>query len=263
MKKILFIIILIIFSFIFISHTVLAASSAVQVKGNIPSTGSIKIFGYTGAYDKIEAQAARVYAQTTADATGYFLLDQVALADNTQELCLTSIDSLDRTSFPTCIPVVPSINSIGPIVLPPTLSLNSPDQSANQAVIVTGQTIPTSVVKIVLSKQNSFLWAILPNPAYAFNLPEYGINPDQKGNFSFKLSSNSSGKYRIFALSHFSGNPTPKSQTLLLTIPSAWGWWLILIIPLVVLTIILRHRKNWVGRLHLFVEAISSHQHLH
>jgi len=187
----------------------------------------LTLFGYTGADCLVYLQGQRVFEEINANSSGYFEFTKIFLPlpnPGYPELCLTSIDNQQRITFPTCLPPLPTGPyhiEIGPVLLPPTLTLSQGTFAPNQQVIASGQAIPNSTVNIYLSNQKSRLSLI--KPALAYNLPHYQANANKDGSFEFNLPVNYS-KWRVFAASEFEENPSPKSNTLTFKVLTPLGW---------------------------------------
>ena len=88
----------------------------------------VSIFGYTAPKVRVELSSQNVFDVTFSNDEGYYLFDKTLLPKNPGELCLSSLDDSGRRSVPTCIPAPPATNyhtDIGPIILPPTITLDS------------------------------------------------------------------------------------------------------------------------------------------
>ena len=209
----------------------------------------LTLFGWTSPFALVELRGSQVYAETTANIQGYFYFDRVFLPQtaNSPELCLSAIDTQDRTSFPTCLPPLPMglyHIRIGPVLLAPTLSLEKGSFLAGQQVAARGETIPNTEVTIFLANEikKSLLRGgaptgddssevgrknLLVKSAYAFSLPQYQIISDETGHFEFNLPAGRGGvtppaTWRVFASADYLDSPTPKSNTLAFKI---LFWW--------------------------------------
>lgn len=193
----------------------------------------LTIFGYTSPQALVKLDGFRTADHVISDTTGYFRFEKVylPLADpNYPELCLTSVDTQSRlANFPTCLPSLPSgrLNIIvGPVLLPPTISLEKGDFLASQQVVAKGSTIPNAKVKIYLAN-NLHKKLSLIKPAEAYSLPSLETISDGNGNFEFNLPADQPSLWRLFASAEFAGSPTPKSNTLIFKILTWWAWlWL-------------------------------------
>jgi len=140
---------------------------------------------------------------------------------------------LGRLTNPVCLPPFP-VNynvTIGPVLMPPTLSLDKSDYWVGDEVILSGQTIPETNVSLstFTDDKNSLLSQITNkiNPqVYAFSLPKLEAKTDKSGNFSIALPSSSAKKFRLFAQTQFQNEQSPKSVNLTLKI---LPWWMIII----------------------------------
>jgi hypothetical protein len=139
---------------------------------------------------------------------------------------------LGRLTNPVCLPPFP-VNynvTIGPVLMPPTLSLDKSDYWVGDEVILSGQTIPETSVSLstFTDEKNTLISQIIKkiNPqVYAFSLPKLETKTDKSGNFSIALPSSSAKKFRLFAQTHFQNENSPKSVKLTLKI---FPWWMII-----------------------------------
>ena len=206
----------------------------------------LTLFGWTSPQSLVELQGQRVSESVIANEQGYFFFDRILLPaprsprsasgvgevePTYPELCLSSIDSLSRVSFPTCLPPLPLGSfdiSIGPVLLPPTLSLSKGNFLPNEQVIAQGLTIPNSEVNIFLANNltHSLRFSFIPS-VYAYFIPRYQIKADANGHFEFNLPSSpptSGTSWKIFAAATYLGSPSPKSNTLTFRILGWWEW---------------------------------------
>ncbi len=127
-------------------------SKSVNVSVFIGDFGQYRfnLFGYTSPLSLVTIEGSRIYDQTYSDKKGYFVFANRFFPRNTKETCLTSQDQLGRLSQPTCLPPFIPKNGllIGPVILPPTLSLDKSDYYIDDEVILSGQTIPNSEINL-------------------------------------------------------------------------------------------------------------------
>lgn len=190
------------------------------------------LFGYTSPKALVNFQGLGIFDQTYADETGYFEFKNRFSPFSPREACLTAQDQLGRLTNPVCLPPFPVDYdvTIGPVLMPPTLSLNKSDYWVGDEVILSGQSIPESNISLstFTEEKNSLLSQIIKkiNPqVYAFSLPKLETKTDKKGNFSIALPSSSAKKIRLFAQTKFQNENSPKSVNLTLKI---LPWWMII-----------------------------------
>ncbi len=194
----------------------------------------LTLFGYTSPQALVQLEGQRVAEEVVAGQNGFFFFDRIFLPKpNPQypELCLTSIDTQSRISFPNCLPPLPTepfnIN-IGPVLLPPTFTLAKGSFLPKEQIVAEGLTIPNSEVIIYLANdaaKKSFISRLVP-AAFAYTLPQYQTQADQNGRFEFNLPTIKRSNWKIFAGALYQGSPTPKSNTLNFKIQSWWEWFL-------------------------------------
>lgn len=207
-QKIPFLIIFFLFSFGLSSLK--QAKAQVPIKAEIESEFNLKLYGYASPDTIIEAASIRTFGHTLSGPDGYFIFDNLPISGQTGEICLQAIDNANRTSIPLCLPVrLASLGSgqaslplnkhtIGPVILPPTLSLSHREIFVNQHVVLRGKSLSNS--KISLS--------VYPGPIL------HQVNTDSSGNFEFPLPVKTPSVGRIFAFGEYNNYPIPKSQTL-------------------------------------------------
>jgi hypothetical protein len=217
------------------------------------------LFGYTSPKALVSIEGASISDQTYADDVGYFEFHNRFSPQNPHEICLISQDQLGRISTPVCIPPFPTTYDaqIGPVLLPPTISLNIPNQNnpnnnnyyMGDEIIVSGQTIPnTNVSFSVFTDEKSakgllaniYGWNILgfAKPVEAFFFPQLSTKSDNYGNYSMMLPSSNPSYLRLFAQTNFKDSDSPKSNGLNLQI---YPVWMMIIQTLISLLLILKN----------------------
>jgi hypothetical protein len=196
--------------------------------------GRLTLFGYTSPQALVQLGGRQVAEEVIAEENGFFFFDRIFLPKpNPQypELCLTSIDTQSRISFPNCLPPLPTgpfDMSIGPVLLPPTFTLTKGSFLPKEQIVAAGLTIPNSNVMIYLAndaRKKSLLSRLVPE-TFAYNLPQYQTQSDQNGRFEFNLPTIKRANWKIFAGANWQSFPTPKSNTLNFKIQSWWEWFL-------------------------------------
>ncbi len=185
----------------------------------------LRLWGYGPSNSRVELSGRAVSDSTYARTDGYFEFSKAFLPAPTDflypELCLIGIDQIGRATTPNCIPPLPATEfsyDIGPIILPPTLSLEAGNTTPENQVAASGSTIPNSEVKIVLAEGESVRSLTdfsLVRQAKAYYIPNYTVKSDSRGYFSFNMPAATSDKWRVFAITTYSpGATSPKSNTL-------------------------------------------------
>jgi hypothetical protein len=195
-------------------------SHSVAVTASLPES-DITLFGFTCPFAKVELTSTNTYAQTTSNFFGFFVFSRLILPRNSSDLCLQTIDDNHRLSHPVCIPPPPATNyhtNIGPVILPPTLTLDSFNAKPLATVVSSGQSIPNSTVKIHFYQANPA--PSFPKSVAAFSLPSLDITTDDSGNFSFSLPTSYATNYRLFATVNYFDQSSPGSNTLGYALPS-------------------------------------------
>lgn len=199
-------------------------SAHVSISASI-GENRITIFGYTSPHSRVELSSPRVFTITYSNADGFFLFDKVLLPKNPLDLCLNSTDENGRYTAPVCIPAPPATNyhtDTGPILLPPTISLDRDKINPYDTIVTSGQSIPNSQVYLHFYKVNDSALSF-PRQIFAYSLPPLMATTDQQGNFSVNLPTAYNSNYRLYASSRFKDNYSPKSNTLIYLLPSLFA----------------------------------------
>lgn len=208
------------------------------------------LFGYTSPGALVSVTNPGMYVDTTADKSGYFEFHNFFSRLLIEDICLTAQDQEGRVTMPVCIPPVPAGDnlSIGPVVMPPTISLNGDSFYAGDSVVVTGETTPNANIKLSLFTDESksslgqsedkgstlalrFMDTLTSkftviHTVYAATKPKKDIQADGHGHYTLALTSNQAEYYRTFAQTRFNNDYSLKSNTLNFDIFP--GWFLIM-----------------------------------
>jgi len=236
------------FFLFFLSHSchALEFDKSISVSAAIDHH-SVTIFGYSSPLTRVELSGQRTFAVTYSDNSGYFIFDKTLIPGNAGELCLTTIDDNHRLSNPVCLPPLSSFtyhHHIGPVILPPTLTLDADSLKPNSTTVASGQSIPNSQIDIYLFQVTDHPLTFIP-AAHALSLPVFTTFTDNLGNYNFSLPTAYSSNYRLFSTVHYLDNFSPKSNTLIYTLPSLLFLFLqqnailIILLPLFTFTLIL------------------------
>ena len=215
------------------------------------------LFGYTSPYAMVTFEGMGIFDQTTANNKGYFEFNNRFSPFSKREACLSSKDQFGRLSSPVCLPPFP-INyniSIGPVIMPPTVSLDKKDYFMGDQVMLSGQAVPNTDVKLSVfgedGKMNELIAKenVIPaeagiqtnyrldpllqgddksnifffiRPVEAFTFPELTAKSDDKGNFSINLPSSTPNKFRLFGQTNFKKSISSNSVKLSLDILPVW-----------------------------------------
>lgn len=225
-----------------------STSSSVEVSLSIGEY-RFNLFGYSSPGALVTFSGMGIYDQTYADEAGYFQFKNRFSPFSPREACLTARDQLGRLTTPVCLPPFPTNYNmtIGPVLMPPTLSLNKNDYWVGDEVILTGQTIPKSQVNLSMftksesqnpksetitkiknsSAQNkNVLNFMVIKPVEAFSFPQLETAADEEGNFSLALPSSKSETFRLFTQTNYQKERSPQSLKLTVKI---LPWWMVII----------------------------------
>lgn len=192
------------------------------------------LYGYSSPNALVNLDGMGIYDQTYADNTGYFEFKDRFSPQAPREACLTAQDQFGRTTAPNCIPPFPTQYdaTIGPIIMPPTVSLDASHYYQGDEVKLSGQTIPNSPISFstfvdekasllnYLSRLPSYF--SLVKPVQAFTFPQLSTQADNKGNFSLALPSSHPEFFRLFAQTAYDNSNSPQSINLNLKILPVW-----------------------------------------
>ncbi|MFH0979757.1 MAG: hypothetical protein V1803_02335 [Candidatus Roizmanbacteria bacterium] len=193
------------------------------------------LFGYSSPGALVSLNGQGIADETYADITGYFEFKNNFSPFLPREACLNARDQFGRISTPVCLPPFPIQYSvvIGPVIVPPTISLDKPNYFIGDEVILTGQTLPDANINLSIFTQPSTF--ILPNlfpllssnfhlikPVEAFSIPKLTTKSDNKGNFSLALPSSQAQNYRLFTQVDYQDEPSANSLALSLKILPIW-----------------------------------------
>lgn len=187
------------------------------------------LWGYTSPNALVSFSGQGIYEETQSDKTGYFEFKNRFSPFSPNEACLQAKDKTGRLTSPVCLPPFPVKTnvSIGPVIMPPTLSLDKNEYFVGDEVVLKGETLPKS--KIVLSmfnKPNKTLNLLsfknFIKPVEAFSLPKIEIQSDEKGNFSVGLPSSQAETFRLFSQVRYQDTNSQNSLTLTLKIKDLW-----------------------------------------
>lgn len=172
-----------------------------------------RLFGYTSPYALVKLEGRAIYDETYANSEGYFEFSNRFSPKESQETCLTAQDQLGRISSPVCIPPFPTNRDvvIGPVLMPPTLTMNKSDYFVGDQVVLTGQTIPNTSVKLASFTSDA-----------KRALPGIETPADKDGNYGVQMPSSATKEYRTFTQTKYDGQDSPKSRTLDYSILPIW-----------------------------------------
>lgn len=190
------------------------------------------LYGYTSPFAEVTFVGQGIADQTTADETGYFEFKNRFSPFSPHEACLSAKDQFGRISSPVCLPPFPTQYdvTIGPVIMPPTISFDKSIYFIGDEVILTGQTIPNTDVNLsIFTQQSNSLFVKLLSSfklikqVEAFNLPKLTFKSDEKGNFSISLPSSQAQNFKVFTQVNYLKNQSANSISLKLQIEPIWA----------------------------------------
>lgn len=183
------------------------------------------LYGYTSPQALVTLEGMGILDHSYADDNGYFQFSTLFSSKSSREACLSSKDPLGRLSSPVCLPPFPAGNdvSVGSVIMPPTVSLNSQNYYMGDQIILSGQAVPNTEVNLSMfgnnEKTSSFA---LIRPVEAFTFPELKVKSDNKGNFSINLPSSNPNRFRLFAQANFLKSVSTNSINLNFDVLPIW-----------------------------------------
>lgn len=187
------------------------------------------LFGYTSPQALVTIEGVGIYDQTYANKEGFFSFDNSFSPLSPRETCLQAQDQFGRNTAPVCLPPFPTTynTTIGPIIMPPTLSFDKNDYYMTDQIELSGQTIPnTSVDLSVFIDENKSIVNYIANSLVksveAITFPELSTNSDEKGNYSISIPSSHPNFYRMFMTTNYLDSDSPKSITLNIKVLPIW-----------------------------------------
>lgn len=203
----------------YLEKTIVSPSVIISATIGIPK---MTLWGYGPANSVVEVTGTGVDQKTTSQSDGYYSFDLIYLHDSMSfpELCITAVDLDGRVTPPTCIPPIEEGNyfyNVGPVILPPTISLGAPETNPGSQVSAQGTAIPNTEIVVKLAQGETGTTSFkLVSEVLAFYIPSYTVTSDSKGNYSFNMPIKPGRTWRVFAFNNYEGNPSPKSNTLVL-----------------------------------------------
>ena len=190
------------------------------------------LFGYTSPFAVVTFSGLGIFDQTTADENGYFIFKNRFSPFSPREACLTVQDQFGRLTSPLCLPPFPVDYNveIGPVIMPPTLSLNKNEYWVGDEVVLTGQSIPNSQIDLSFFPQKKLspsiaFFAKIFSSVLAESPNQLQGYTDEKGNFSINLSLSQAQKIKLFTRVNFEEKSSPESRKLTVNI---LPWWMII-----------------------------------
>jgi len=186
--------------------------------------------GYSSPGALVTIQGMGIYDQTFANRDGYFQFSNSFSPFSPREACLTAQDQLGRLTSPVCLPPFSTNRNItiGPVILPPTVSLDKDVYYVGDEAILSGQSIPNSqiVLSTFVKNKSPRIITQIVKPVYADTIPQLTIKTDAKGNYSVALPSSSDEAMRLFTQTKYNEQPSAQSINLNIKI---WPVWMMVI----------------------------------
>lgn len=192
-----------------------AFASYVQVAARV-GQNEFTLFGYSSPKAKVHLEGVGIYDTSVSDSKGYFKFKNRFSPLSKREVCLSAKDQVGRLTFPICIPLFPKEKdiTIGPIILPPTISTDKNTYFVDDSVVISGQTIPDTDVDFSFFTNDLGLNLGLNKKVYATSLPLLKTRSDSYGNFNLSVSASEAETFRIYARSNFENQESPGSNFL-------------------------------------------------
>jgi hypothetical protein len=203
------------------AETLITTKPDVNINVNI-GEGILEVFGYTSPKTKVILEGQGIYEETKSDKNGYFVFKNTRIRIGKQEICLRALADNSASSQPVCLSIpAKKYIKVGPIILPPVISMNQLQYNVKDLAIIQGSTVPNSDVIVKF-----FSTDIGVNTTTGISLPEINTRSDKYGGFSVQIPSNVDQRLRFYAQTRFNDADSGKSTTLTVDI---MPWWLLII----------------------------------
>lgn len=209
-------------TYLHFTHPSIDPSAHKKVKGYTIARGTMvsafigsaryTITGYTSPFALVKLEGEGIYNETTADKNGQFTFDNGFAPLTPREVCITAIDVYKRITQPLCLPAFPIKKNIaiGPLLLPPTLSINQPEYVISDDGILHGLSTPRSTVDINLSKESQYQSLHVQTVA------------NEKGEYSMTIPTNKKDTVRLSSRTSFNKLESIVSTVLTFNILPFW-----------------------------------------
>lgn len=204
------------------TSSVLGIESETLISALIGTGKKFSLYGYGPPNSLTTISGLGIYSETYSQDNGYFEFKNKYLPLSSTEPCISAKDHLGRITMPICLTSIPidSVEPIGPVFLPPSISADKSDYYKGDDIVLTGQTIPGSTIDLSMFSDKST--KILSMSVYALTLPEINIETDKNGNYSITFPSEDPESFRVFAQSSMNNEKTPKSNTMNVKVLPFW-----------------------------------------
>ncbi len=215
------ILVIILFSnYIFINKIYVNANEYINEHSKLKveiAINMVNLYGYTSPYAKVELVKPDLIGlkniqstiETFADSNGYFYFSNIPFTSN-NDLCLTSFDRNERSTKPSCLNSknIQIYNQyLGPLIIPPTLSLTSDKSKSMTNIQAKGESVPYSTIYFNIVKKPTLIDKIndlisINNEAKAsinFSLNSDSVKVDKEGYYLFNLPSSTRNDFIIKA----------------------------------------------------------------
>jgi hypothetical protein len=189
------------------------------------SERALSIYGFGPPDSVINLKGIGVSESIKSNQSGYFRFEGIySHTSKYPELCVYAQDQENRITQPSCIPALPVDRTIplevGPILLSPTISLNSNRIVVGNNGFAVGKTSPNIEVSIYVSKTTSNNLSLIKEVS-AYTFPVIKTKSDQKGEFTIGLPTSNQSDYRIYAFGKYGEDLSAKSTTLQFSVVGA------------------------------------------
>lgn len=168
--------------------------------------------GYSSPFAKIILEGQGLYEETSADTNGKFTFSNRFSPLSDREVCLTAVDTNGRASATFCLPPFPTDKNValGPVIMPPTITLNQDIYSLNDFGVSSGKAVPLSKVDIALASAGQ------ERPI------ELSTQSNADGDYSMTLPTQKNNSYELTAHNSFETLESTKSTHLSFSILPLW-----------------------------------------
>lgn len=189
----------------------------IEVSANI-GEGSLEIFGYGSPKATIVLEGRSIYEETLSNENGYYVFTNARIRIAEQEICLRALTNESASSQPVCLTIpAQKYVKVGPIILPPIVTMNSLSYVVQDTPIIRGSTTPNSDVtfKFFSTDAND-------SSTTGISLPEINTKSDQDGTFSLSIPDHIDQRFRFYAQTKVDNIDSGQSTTLTVDILPYW-----------------------------------------
>lgn len=189
----------------------------IEVSANI-GEGRLEVFGYGPPHATIVLEGRSIYEETQSQENGYFVFTNARIRIAEQEICLSGLLHNSASSQPVCLTIpAQKYIKIGPIILPPIITMNKLSFTVQNTAIIQGSTTPNSDVKLKF-----FSTDLDDSSTTGISLPEINTKSNAHGTFSLSIPDYTDQRLRFYAQTIVKNVESGQSTALTVDILPYW-----------------------------------------